>query len=147
MYSGEAFELGKAFQQEAIFRFEGGKLELVDLDTGDASEMVSFRFADGSPEVPATEKEWSYSLQAYWGNEDAASEIEITADEWEAIQSGYGDEFFAGSEYEGRVFSVTWSFHHDEVNIYGEDDRHCFNGRLDDLNICCIGSEFPVIVS
>ena len=140
----KAIELGKAFQQEAVFRFEGGKLELVDLDTGDASEMVAFRFS-GSPKVPATEKEWSYSLQAYWGNEDAASEIEITGDEWEAIRSGYGDEFFSEAEYEGEIFSVTWSFQRDAVNIYGEDDRHCFNGSLNDLGIRCIGSEFPVI--
>lgn len=140
----QAVELGKAFQQEAIFRFDATKLELVDLATGETTAMASFRYSR-SPELPATEKEWSFHLCARWGNEDAASEISVTADEWEAIQSGYGDEHYAEVDDEGETFSVTWSFGRDEVNIYGDDDRHCFNGRLSDLDIRCLARELPVI--
>ncbi len=68
-------------------------------------------------------------LTAYWGNDDAESTIKIGPHQWREIQDG-GDYSRRGwGWYEGRRFSVSWSFGGKEFSIGADDGMECVLGR------------------
>lgn len=64
-------------------------------------------------------------LTAYWGNDDAAGTIKISAKKWEKIKAGAQFQKTAKSYYEGQGYDVTWSFANGVVSIDGEDGMQC----------------------
>lgn len=65
-------------------------------------------------------------LTALWGNDDADSTIKISRRRWKRIQEGADYETSTWSWYEGRRYSVTWSFSEGVVSVFGGDGRECF---------------------
>jgi hypothetical protein len=64
-------------------------------------------------------------LRAYWGNGDADSTIKVSHRRWEAIRAGAEYWTSTWSWYEGKRYSVSWSFADGDVSISGEDGRQC----------------------
>lgn len=64
-------------------------------------------------------------LTALWGNDDASSTIAIPASTWRRIVAGEMYDRTAWAWYEGRRFSVVWSFAQRTVSIDGPDCSQC----------------------
>jgi len=66
-------------------------------------------------------------LTAVWGNDDADSTIKVSRRRWQAINAGAEYVTSASSWYEGRRYSVTWSFANGRVSVYGGGGGQCVN--------------------
>ena len=84
------------------------------------------------------------TLSAWWGNNDASSEIVIPLSKWEEILDGLEFEIDGYSWYEGERFNVTWQFNKEYrqsskgyFTIFDDDDRgECIrNQPLSNINV------------
>jgi hypothetical protein len=67
------------------------------------------------------------ALTAVWGNDDADSTIKVSRRRWQAIRAGAEYETSAWSWYEGKRYSVAWSFANGNVSVYGGYGLECVN--------------------
>jgi len=73
-------------------------------------------------------------VTAYWGNDDASSTIKISSRKWEKLKAGARLQKSAWSYYEGRRYSVLWSFVDGQVTIDGEDcSQHVVDLPVEEL--------------
>jgi hypothetical protein len=82
-----------------------------------------------TPNKPVSKVE----LRALWGNDDAESTIRISQRQWQKIQAGEKFERSAWGYYEGRRFSVVWSFKDKKVTIHGGDMECIIDDPLENL--------------
>jgi hypothetical protein len=76
-------------------------------------------------------------VTAYWGNDDAESTIKMSRRTWRMINEG--EDFYKStwSYYEGKRYSVSWSFSDKKVSISGMDGMDCLSDSpLDSLIVC-----------
>lgn len=64
-------------------------------------------------------------ITTYWGNDDAESTIKLSRRRWQEILDGADYTTTAWSWYEGKRYSVAWSFANGNVSIDGEDGKQC----------------------
>ena len=62
-----------------------------------------------------------YLVNIYWGNDDAHSAIKIKSKTWGHILLGEAFTKVSWGYYEGRRFSVTWTFNQGLLTIQGPD--------------------------
>jgi hypothetical protein len=75
-------------------------------------------------------------VSAYWGNDDVESTIRMSRRTWRMINEG--EDFYKStwSYYEGKRYSVSWSFSDKKVSISGMDGMECWSDSpLDSLII------------
>ena len=65
------------------------------------------------------------ALTAVWGNDDAESTIKVPINRWASLQEGAAFETQGWAWYEGRRFSVTWTFSHGRLSISASDGMEC----------------------
>jgi hypothetical protein len=73
----------------------------------------------------ATKHRVYVKLTAVWGNDDADSTIKVSRRRWQAISAGAEYVTSAWSWYEGKRYSVTWSFSNGRVSVYGGGGGQC----------------------
>jgi hypothetical protein len=73
----------------------------------------------------ATKSRINVELTAFWGNDDAGSTIKVSRRRWKQIQEGAEYSTSAWGWYEGKRFSVIWSFSDGKVTVFGDDGLDC----------------------
>jgi len=76
------------------------------------------------------------SLRAFWGNDDAESEIRLPLSKWKKILDGLEYKKGGYAWYEGRRFHVVWRFNKpnkrgskDNFSIDADDGSECIADR------------------
>ena len=72
-----------------------------------------------------TKSRINVELTAFWGNDDAGSTIKVSRRRWKQIQEGAEYSTSAWGWYEGKRFSVIWSFSDGKVTVFGDDGLDC----------------------
>ena len=93
---------------------------------------LQFRTMMKNKKTPPCEIE----LTAWWGHDDINTSIQVTQEDWAAIQAGDLYETESTYWYEGNEYAATWEVEHKKVNIHGEDGNECVVGMsIDELNV------------
>ena len=75
-------------------------------------------------------------MRVSWGNGDAGSEIVVRRSQWIAICRGEAVLRTAKGWYEGKSFSIYWSFEDRQLHVTNDEGGDCVFCGLDSIGVC-----------